>query len=35
VYLDSTGSPVGAASNGFAVSVAIALWCKQWNVKNV
>ena len=25
VYLDSTGTPVGAASNGFAVAMAIAL----------
>jgi hypothetical protein len=25
VYLDSTGAPVGAASNGFAVAMAIAL----------
>ena len=25
VYLDSTGVPVGAASNGFAVAMAIAL----------
>jgi hypothetical protein len=25
VYLDSTGSPVGAASAGFAVAMAIAL----------
>jgi hypothetical protein len=35
VYLDSTGTPVGAASAGFAVAMAIALWCKLWNVKNV
>tara|TARA_R110002020_G_scaffold413732_1_gene623312 strand:- start:13 stop:402 length:390 start_codon:yes stop_codon:yes gene_type:complete len=25
VYLDSTGTPVGAASNGFSVAMAIAL----------
>jgi hypothetical protein len=25
VYLDSTGTPVGAASNGFAVAMSIAL----------
>lgn len=25
VYLDSTGAPVGAASNGFSVAMAIAL----------
>jgi len=25
VYLDSTGSPVGAASDGFAVAMSIAL----------
>jgi len=25
VYLDATGTPVGAASNGFAVAMAIAL----------
>jgi hypothetical protein len=28
VYLDSIGAPVGAASNGFAVAMSIALWCK-------
>jgi hypothetical protein len=30
VYLDSTGTPVGAASAGFAVAMAIALWFKTW-----
>ena len=33
VYLDSTGTPVGAASNGFAVAMAIALQEKKYGTR--